>query len=646
MSKSSNQPPASAPAHAGAKGSHSAQDAFDEDALHVPKGVSRTTFVFLVGLIIFLMVIWLVPGSIMSMFSGDRNPVRASFTLPSGKKVEWRASDVLNVHRAYNDALEFDPYLGLILGVQRANSDTAQLTRLMVVDRIAQEAGIEISDADLAAHLRENLEMQRMTPEDFRSYVRQRGLQEAAVESSLRSLLRVLRFQQLLGFAAAVPDPAKIEEQWKQENVEYAFDFLTVPVDSMKEEARKELPDNAGLEAWFQRLPEEEKAEFQTEEKRTAELARFRDGETTPASELVAAYPEKVPEGAQPTTPEDLARRYYNRVYPRRFAKPAEEGAEPGVPAGFLSFDEVREPCLAEAPVYFAMQSWIEDLNARHTAGETIDFAAESGAMGLDHESILEPLTRKGLEGVSDSEVAEAAFGTEADGSFYPAPVALPQGLAVVRANSRTAPTTRPFGEVRDEVAERWIVPKAQELAEKRLEALRDGLESFQPEPKEGEAPPKKKAETRYRATADAFAAAATAAGLEVKRRDYLNKAAPPTLDTLANDEERKTLTTQAYSFGLYDLSEDEVGAPKLSPDKSTAYLVRLAGKRDVPIDNMSPTQYDRIRAAVRVRAAGEVNQNLDLDFLRENFGLWLYEDSPEAKAAAEAAKAAKSAKG
>lgn len=648
MSKSSpKQPPASAPAHTGAKGSHSALDPFDEDALHVPKGVSRKTFIFLVGLMIFLMVIWLVPGSILGIASGNKNPVRASFTLPGGEKVEWRASDLLTAHRAYKDALEFDVYLGFMLGVQMANTETSQLTRLMVVDRIAKEAGIEISDADLAAHLRENLDAQRLTPDDFRRFVRQRGLEERSVEETIRSLLRVLRFQQLLGFAGAVPDPAKIEEQWKQENVEYAFDFLTVPVDSMKEEARKELPDDAGLAAWYEKLPAEEKTAFQTEETRTAELARFRDSETSPASELVAAYPEKVPEGAQPTSPEDLARRYYNRVYPRRFAKAVEEGADPSVPAGFLGFDEVREACLAEAPVYFAMQSWIEDLNARHTAGETIDFAAEAAKMGLDHESFLQPLTREGYAGVSDAEVAEAVFSTEADGSFYPAPVALAQGIAVVRTNERSAPSTRPFEEVRDQVAEAWLGPKAQELAEKRLAALRDGLESFEPAPKEGETPPaKKKGETHFRATADAFQAAAAAAGLEVKRRDYLNKASPPSLDALASDEERRTLTNQSYAFGLYNLEDDEVAQPKLSPDKATVYLVRLAGKRDVPIDNMSPTQYDRLKQGVRARAAGAVNQRFDLDFLKANFGLWLYEDSPEAKAASEAAKAAKGAKG
>jgi hypothetical protein len=73
---------------------------------------------------------------------------------------------------------------------------------------------------------------------------------------------------------------------------------------------------------------------------------------------------------------------------------------------------------------------------------------------------------------------------------------------------------------------------------------------------------------------------------------------------------------------------------------------VRRAGKRDVSIETMTPTQYDRYKQSSRARASAEIGQSLDLDFLRENFGLWLYEDSEKAKAAEAEAEAAKAAKG
>src|SRR5207342_3351393 len=94
---------------------------------------------------------------------------------------------------------------------------------------------------------------------------------------------------------------------------------------------------------------------------------------------------------------EELATRYYNRVYPYRFKKVPPEGADPSVPSSFFSQDEVQAKCLAEGPVYFALQRWIEDLNARRTNGETIDLAAEAQKLGLDHQAFLEPLTREGF---------------------------------------------------------------------------------------------------------------------------------------------------------------------------------------------------------------------------------------------------------
>ena len=363
-----------------------------DDELHVPKGVSRGTFLFLVGMMIFLLVIWLVPGPMLGIAGGSKNPVLARVTLPSGASVEWRASDLMVEQRALMDAMSVDMFLGFQLGINANKPEPPELTRLIVLDRIAQDAGVEVTDSDLAEHIRGTLQFQRATDDDFIKSIQARGMNVAAIEGSIRTLLRVARFQQLVGFAGAVPDPKKIEEQWRKENVEFAFDYATLAPASLREEARKLLPDDAGLEAWFGGLEEGEKEEFKTDEKRTAVVALFRDAETTPATELLAQYPEKPPEGALPTPAEELAQQYYNRVYPQRFAKAREEDST--APLEYFTFDEVKAPCLAEAGVYFALQRWIDALSQRKTNGETIDLAAEAEKLGLDAQAFGEPLTR------------------------------------------------------------------------------------------------------------------------------------------------------------------------------------------------------------------------------------------------------------
>jgi hypothetical protein len=622
MSQTPKHPPAPPKAPAG-----DPKTLIDDDVLHVPRGVSRGTFIFLVGLLIFLMVIWLVPGAMLGIAGGAGNPVVMRLTLPSGGKLEWKATDVQWRTSSILDALSIDVFLGYSLGLDPSKPEPDDLTRVLALDAIAQDAGVMITDEDLREHLTEILQFQRATAEDFQLGVRQRGLDQRTMEETIRMLLRVARFQQLVGFAGAMPDPKEIEKLWHQENAEYAFDYVALASASLREEALKELPDDAGLEAWFAKLEEGEKAALRTEETRSAEVALFRDSETTPAAELVAAYPEIVVEGAAPTTPDELATRYYNRVYHVRFRKGAEEGAEAVVP-GYLSQEEVQAQCLAEAPIYFALQRWIEVLAARKTAGETIDLAAEAEKLGLDHQAYLDAQPRSAFvadTALGHEELANAVFETPADGSFYPSPTPLPQGLCVVRVNGRTEPALPAFAAIRDRVVELWVTPKTQELAEKKLVALRDSFERFEPTPPAEGAPPRVKTPKEHRrAAAEAFLTAVKGAGLEVERRDWLNKAGPATKDPQHEDEEHRTLFAQARAFGLYDLEADEVAEVGLSYDKETAYLVRLAGKREVPLDDMSPVQYDRYKQTTRANQIRDISKRFDLEYLKRQHGLWL----------------------
>jgi len=638
-----SKPPVPAPArHPGTPDSaQGAQDPFEDD-LKVPKGVSRTQFLIIVVLMIFMTVIFIVGDSIQNMVGGGRgeDPVVTRFTVPGKGEVEWQGSDIVMRARELETAIGFDQFLAFSLGItDMRNPDLAEFERVLILNELAQASGVEVTDSDLAEHLREMLSFQQGTPETFQAVVRAQGIDQRRLEEAIRMMMRVSRFTQMIGFAGAVPTPEAIEKRWHEDNVELAFDYAYLEVASLKEEARKDLPDDAKLQAWFDKLPESERNEFRTEEKRTAEVVLFRDAETTGADALVAAFPEKTPEGVEPTAPEELAQQYYNRVFVRRFAKEAVEGATE--PAGFLSFDEVKEQCLADAPVYFALTRWLEDLNARKTNGETIDLAAEAAKYGLEHQAYLQAQTRAGFEGAdgaNDKDVAQAVFATSPDGSFYASPMATRTGLHVVRANSRVEREMPAFDSIRDRVIEKWLGPRTEELADKKLVALREAFESFEP-PKDEDNPFAAQDTTKHwRSSPEAFKAAVEGAGLTLARRDFLNKAGPATDDPEHENEHHKTLVAQAYSFRLYDLEADEVAAPGLDSAKKYAYLVRHAGSREVPLTKMSPTQYQNYKRQARTSAAGDVAKKIDFAFLEQNFGLWRLE--PVEEDAAEAAPA------
>ena len=101
----------------------------------------------------------------------------------------------------------------------------------------------------------------------------------------------------------------------------------------------------------------------------------------------------------------------------------------------------------------------------------------------------------------------------------------------------------------------------------------------------------------------------------------------------------QRVLFHQATTFGLYDLEADEIAEAGLSSDKNRGYLVRLAGKREVPIENMTPTQYQGYKRTVRDRAVSEIGRSLDVDYLKRNYGLWLLEDERKAEQAAKDGK-------
>ena len=60
-------------------------------------------------------------------------------------------------------------------------------------------------------------------------------------ENTLRRVLRVIRYQNLLGSVIGHADPADIETTWMERHEEYSFDVASVAVSNFEEAARGEV---------------------------------------------------------------------------------------------------------------------------------------------------------------------------------------------------------------------------------------------------------------------------------------------------------------------------------------------------------------------------------------------------------------------
>jgi hypothetical protein len=613
-------PERAATAPAPSEAEHKGALGIPDEIIHVPKKANPLRFMLMVGLVIVLLLLFAIsPQTFLSIFGSDEDVAYMTWQHPTRGKVEVSGADFYVQKRAIADALELDGLLRFSLGVFENTPTDEDVARILVLDELAQASGLFVSDLSLAQHIMQLVSQSPLGEQRWRQIVADRG---RGIEETLRRCVRAQRYLLLLVHLAAVPDAGRIQELFQQDHVEFAFDYVALDTSSELEAARAELPDDAGLEAWFQARSEGEKQAFEAPEERAAEFVVFSDFAATPAAGLLAKYPS--PEGADPDAD---AQAYYNQVYYYRFVrpKPAEGEAPPDQAQSFyLTFDEVRERCKAEAPVHRALHAWLAELGTRATNGETIDLVAEASALGLAHEATDAPIDRAAYserEGLNGPALSATIFAEGALPEAYSKNLFVSEeGLAVVRVGAIVPAAIPPLAEIRAGVAATWAELRAGELALAGLAALRDAQAEIPPA-----ADAAADAPVRRSADEAAFAAAATAAGLSVARRDWLDKKNVVTPDPKKSDPAHVFLRDQR---GYYDLAENEVAEPKLDAQAKSAYLTRLAGKRALPIERMSPDQYQGYKSRTALMSGQDMKRTFVERTLRDQYGLTLYRTS------------------
>jgi len=590
-----------------------------DEIVHVPENTSTLRFLLMIGLIIVLLVIFLVPQAIMgTVRRSDDGDAFVRWTGPDGQPVAYGYNSFRNEKRLLAGALSVDPFLAGVVGVDSRNPTDEQLARFLILDELAIQSGLHVPDTDLVTYLRQLAQAYGGVTQ-YKTMARRSG-GEQTVEASIRRILRAARYLQVTAFVGAIADPEEIQELWDGDHEELAFDLGFLPYEGLGDDARSELPGDEALESWLGELPSARREPLEVPERRAAEIVSFRDPETTPGTGLLQAFPDEPAEGEEPVPAEERARQYYDQVYFWHFLAPADEkdDGEPAPPT-YVPFEEAKEDALAEAPVYFAMQKWLSEIR---TAGKDVDLAALAEQYGLAYEpvppSTREEYRERETRGNVGDTFATRVFQTDAGELAYSV-VARGDALSLVRVTEIVPASLPPFEEIKGRVADLWVEDRVRELAAEKLDEIRA---TFSAEPLAGESEHEEvegeEHDHRY-ADADTFRSTLGGLGIDVLRRDWADKALPPASDPALDDATNEFFRSQRQ---VQTLADDEVSPPLFDPAGGRAYLVRLAGGRPVPIENMSPASFDDYKARAAIDRRRLLLSEPTQEYLQKEFGL------------------------
>ncbi|MDG1492029.1 MAG: hypothetical protein P8R43_09055 [Planctomycetota bacterium] len=568
----------------------------EDDLIVVPEGKSRLRYIATIGLVLFLLVIFVVADTFQSALTGggggDRNPVYVTWTDPITKEPrEVKESDFSATTRDLSmmASLGFFGAYSVIfsdpLSLDRGNQGPTEedVASFLVLEGIATSMGLEVSNEEHKERLRSRFG----DDAGLRNGARLTRMPVEQLEELVRRCGRVQKVSGQISRAMQVPDAAAIEAKWLEENPLFKFNVVTNQTDQYTDQARAEAPDDETLVGWFHGRPLFEQQALFSPQTVTADVAYvpLGEGAAFDAAALLAAYP--APEG---TDLEGQANSYYNAGRALRFGVPAElqmeaiigeDGEEiiPAAPKLFYELEEVREQVDVEAPIYAAMRAWLTDLQDRRTQGEEADFAAEAASYGLTFEA--------GPEGGLDREAigAQEPWGTPMiagqltfaqEGAFLPSVMMGGKSMTIALARAKKDREEPPFADIRDEVLELWAVSRSKEIAVETLDGVRLVL-AAKPEDLEV-------ADWRPEIDLDELRQLTAEAGYTVVERDWLGQNAVP------NDDFAAATPLQRFLRGNVDMHALEAGqvAPAVaSPTSDEVFLVRMEGKKSPPIEEI-----------------------------------------------------------
>lgn len=589
-----------------------------DEVVHVPKGKSKLRFLLTLGLMLFVLVIFTVGDQLMSTFSSGPSRTGAYMTWehPTAGTQAVSYVDFTAARRAIDDFFRVQGQRP-----DRRQTEDANIAYLLITDRLAREAGIEVSKAELGKLLREGaprLSAPFFNEENYLAALRNRGLSPAEFEATLAWLVRVTRYEGLTIYALATPAPEAIEQAWKDQHNEYAFEAVGLTSDDLRAQAQLEEPDDAALQAWYEALDAGEQSrlfrEHFTPERISAELLSWTPGTALPTG-LLERFP--APEGTDPAV---AGRNYYDLFQHVRFrrAEPLAESPEVGLQERlYLPYEEVAERAADEARVRAALEALQADLRARKAAGETLDLATLAGELGLERFGDGLPRTVEAWGEAVDSELV-IYLRTPGEGNLLRQSVVGSTRLWVGQVLERLPSAPPAFADVREVARGVWLDRRSAELAREKLQKVYDALLA-----KAGSAPAEgAEAPASVDVSDEDFAAALAEAGLGAVTVDWFD---PARAADEASPDPARTYLRDAYFPGapLYALAEGQVAAPQAARDDKSVWLVRSGGKRAPQELAIRPAEYQSLRQSALFDGLSKVYERVNgPEALAQRFGV------------------------
>jgi hypothetical protein len=578
-----------------------------DEVVHVPKGRSKLRFLLTLGLMLFVLVIFTVGDQLMSTFSSGPSRTGAYMTWehPTAGTQAISYVDFTAARRAIDDFFRVQGQRP-----DRRQTEDANIAYLLITDRLARDAGVEVSEAELGRMLREGaprLSAPFFSEENYKAALGSRNVSAAEFEATLAWLVRVTRYEGLTIYALATPAPEAIEQAWKDQHNEYAFEAVGLSRDDLRDEAQLEEPDDAALQAWYEALDAGEQSrlfrEHFTPERISAELLSWTPGSALPSG-LLERFP--APEGTDPAV---AGRNYYDLFQHVRFrrAEPLEESPEVGLQERlYLPYEEVAERASDEALVRSALEALLADLRARKAAGEALDLAALAAELGLERFGDGLPRSVEAWGEAIDSE-AVIYLRTPGEGNLLRQSVVGSTRLWIGQVLERLPSAPPAFADVREVARTVWLERRSGELAREKLQKVYDALLA-----KAGSAPAEgAEAPAFVDASDEDFAAALGEASLTAVAVDWFDPARA--LDEASPDPARAYLR-DAYVPGapLYSLAVGQVAAPQTARDERSVWLVRSRGKREPQQLAIRPSEYQSLRQSALFDNLGKVYERIN----------------------------------